>query len=158
SVSGGAIAGVGGVTAAVALAGVGAWTSPAAIATGIGAGPVVFAFIIIVDAAVVASAARAISIKRGWHGNFLAAFTLMMFLVCFAIARYLSLPPDWEHRAGPFLLFFGLLTLVNAPFDWLSLGLTRALLRQGSNLEAGGLIFWHSWMRVSPPSSSRFSR
>jgi len=37
---------------------------------------------------------------------------------------------------GPLLLFLGLLTLINAPFDWASLGLTRALLRRG--LELGG--------------------
>jgi hypothetical protein len=43
----------------------------------------------------------------------------------------------WQIRlAGPFLLFLGLLTLLNAPFDWASLGLTRALLRRG--LELGG--------------------
>jgi hypothetical protein len=34
------------------------------------------------------------------------------------------------------LLFLGLFTLVNAPFDWLSLGLTRLLLRYG--IEKGG--------------------
>jgi hypothetical protein len=34
------------------------------------------------------------------------------------------------------LLFLGLLTVLNAPFDWVSLGLTRALLRRG--LELGG--------------------
>src|SRR5258706_7133557 len=34
------------------------------------------------------------------------------------------------------LLFLGLLTLINAPFDWVSLGMTRALLRRG--LELGG--------------------
>jgi hypothetical protein len=33
-------------------------------------------------------------------------------------------------------LFLGLLTLVNAPFNWLSVGLTRALLRRG--VEVGG--------------------
>ena len=33
-------------------------------------------------------------------------------------------------------MFFGLMTLVNAPFDWLALGLTRALLRRG--LASGG--------------------
>jgi hypothetical protein len=38
--------------------------------------------------------------------------------------------------SGPLLLFLGLLTLINAPFDWASLGLTRALLRRG--LELGG--------------------
>lgn len=38
--------------------------------------------------------------------------------------------------SGPLLLFFGLLTLINAPFDWASLGLTRALLRRG--FELGG--------------------
>lgn len=34
-------------------------------------------------------------------------------------------------------LFFGVLSLINAPFDWLSLGLTRGLLRKG--LRMGGL-------------------
>ena len=34
------------------------------------------------------------------------------------------------------MLFLGLLTLINAPFDWASLGLTRALLHRG--LERGG--------------------
>jgi hypothetical protein len=34
------------------------------------------------------------------------------------------------------ILILGVLTLMNAPFDWISLGLTRALLRRG--LELGG--------------------
>jgi hypothetical protein len=38
--------------------------------------------------------------------------------------------------SGPLLLFVGLFTFLNAPFDWASLGLTRALLRRG--LELGG--------------------
>ena len=42
---------------------------------------------------------------------------------------------NWEV-AGPLMLFLGLLTLINAPFDWASLGLTRALLHRG--LERGG--------------------
>jgi hypothetical protein len=33
-------------------------------------------------------------------------------------------------------LFLGLLTLLNAPFDWASLGLTRALLRRGLELKS----------------------
>jgi hypothetical protein len=40
-----------------------------------------------------------------------------------------------SRRRGT-LLFIGLLTLLNAPFDWFSLGLMRALLRRG--LELGG--------------------
>jgi hypothetical protein len=40
------------------------------------------------------------------------------------------------HEGNALLLFLGLLTLINAPFDWASLGLTRALLRRG--LEVGG--------------------
>ena len=39
-------------------------------------------------------------------------------------------------REGPLLVFFGLLTLVNAPFDWLAIGLTRYFLRWG--LALGG--------------------
>ena len=50
-------------------------------------------------------------------------------------ARLLAQRFAWEF-AGPLLLFLGLLTLLNAPFDWASLGLTRALLRRG--LELGG--------------------
>jgi hypothetical protein len=48
-------------------------------------------------------------------------------------ARLLSSLDHW-NAAGPLLLFIGLLTLLNASFDWTSLGLTRALLRRGLEL------------------------
>jgi hypothetical protein len=48
-------------------------------------------------------------------------------------ARLLSPLTTWE-QTGPQFLFLGLLTLLNAPFDWASLGLTRALLRRGLEL------------------------
>lgn len=35
-----------------------------------------------------------------------------------------------------------LLTLVNAPFDWLALGITRALLRKGLEQGGGWPLFW----------------
>ena len=62
----------------------------------------------------------------------------MMIAVCFMGARLLSPLYSWEV-AGPLLLLLlllPLLTLLNAPFDWASLGRTRALLRRG--LEQGG--------------------
>jgi hypothetical protein len=52
----------------------------------------------------------------------------------------------------PLLLFLGLLTLLNAPFDWASLGLTRELLIGDSNLEDG---CWHLSIQLSPGSSPR---
>jgi hypothetical protein len=55
--------------------------------------------------------------------------------MCFGAAYCLSYLWSWEVF-GAALLFFGLLTILNAPFDWASLGLTRALLRRG--LELGG--------------------
>jgi hypothetical protein len=58
-----------------------------------------------------------------------------MILACLRAVDLLSASATWE-MAGPVLLFLGLLTLLNAPFDWASLGLTRALLRRG--LELGG--------------------
>ena len=58
-----------------------------------------------------------------------------MILACLVAANLLSPLERWE-QVGPMLLFLGLLTLLNAPFDWASLGLTRALLRRG--LEFGG--------------------
>jgi hypothetical protein len=58
-----------------------------------------------------------------------------MIVACLAAAD-LQPPPELWQLVGPLLLFVGLLTLLNAPFDWASLGLTRALLRRG--LELGG--------------------
>ena len=54
---------------------------------------------------------------------------------CLALAWLLSAFSIWPF-IGSLLLVLGLLTLINAPFDWASLGLTRALLRRG--LELGG--------------------
>jgi hypothetical protein len=70
-----------------------------------------------------------------WEGAFLTLFIPGMTLACFGAAVWLSSLPIWQIL-GPLLLFLGLLTLLNAPFDWFSLGLTRALLRRG--LELGG--------------------
>jgi hypothetical protein len=62
-----------------------------------------------------------------------------MIMVCLSGVNLLSPLKTWGG-SGPMLLFLGLLTLLNAllnaPFDWVSLGLTRALLRRG--LELGG--------------------
>ena len=58
-----------------------------------------------------------------------------MIFGCYGAAIWLPPLPIWQIL-GPLLLFLGLLTLLNAPFDWASLGLTRALLRRG--LELGG--------------------
>ena len=66
-------------------------------------------------------------------------FSLVLGLLCLALPVGLAGYPGWT-QAGPLLLFFGLLTLVNAPFDWLSLGLTRGLLRLG--LAKGGFWPW----------------
>jgi hypothetical protein len=73
--------------------------------------------------------------KSQRQGAFLLMFLFVMFLTCLAAADFLSSLPAWKDL-GPLLLFLGLLTLLNAPFDWASLGLTRALLRRG--LELGG--------------------
>jgi hypothetical protein len=99
---------------------------------------VVIAFL---GAVIVAAAIAVISAGLGalqrfkWEGAFLTLFTPGMILACFGAAVWLSSVPIWQIL-GPLLLFVGLLTLLNAPFDWFSLGLTRALLRRG--LELGG--------------------
>jgi hypothetical protein len=59
----------------------------------------------------------------------------VMIIICLGAAGTLSSLTSWR-LVGPLLLFLGLLTLINAPFDWASLGVTRALLRRG--LELGG--------------------
>jgi len=66
---------------------------------------------------------------------FLSLFLPAMILTCLGAVYFLAAAQTW-NAIGPLLLFLGLLTLLNAPFDWASLGLTRALLRRG--LELGG--------------------
>ena len=78
---------------------------------------------------------RKIAVRHQWEGVFLSVFLVVMIIGCFSSAGLASSFPRWNAMA-PIMLFFGLLTLLNAPFDWASLGLTRALLRRG--LELGG--------------------
>lgn len=75
------------------------------------------------------------SVKQGSQDKFQILFLLIGFVVCLASARWLPSFSDWD-RTSPPLLFLGLLTLINAPFDWLALGLTRLLLRWG--IQKGG--------------------
>jgi len=70
----------------------------------------------------------------------LTCFTALALVACFAAAFVLPVFPSWKIVA-PLLLFLGLFTLVNAPFDWLALGVTRALLRRG--LSRGGWWPFH---------------
>jgi hypothetical protein len=85
--------------------------------------------------AVAGAALSLLVIKHQLQGLFLWLFLPAMVLAYLACAAFLSPLKRWGV-VGPLLLFPGLLTLLNAPFDWTSLGLTRALLRRG--LELGG--------------------
>jgi len=127
------------VARAVPVSGAGAVAVAGAVAIGLGffaydAATVTIAIAIPIAIAIATAATLvvvfAVSIKRRWQGLFLLLFLVGMLLVCLGAAKVLSddtIPP---------LMFLGLLTLINAPFDWASLGLTRALLRRG--LELGG--------------------
>jgi hypothetical protein len=77
----------------------------------------------------------AFAIKHQAQGLFLLFFIPTMILACLAVVGLLLPLRTWPYT-GPLLLFQGLLTLINAPFNWASIGLTRALLRRG--LELGG--------------------
>jgi hypothetical protein len=81
--------------------------------------------------------------RRG-QAVFLAVFFVAMTVVCLLMARGLSNFDHWPEIGGPILLFLGLLTLLNAPFDWISLGMTRLLLRYG--LERQGS--WPVWLAL----------
>jgi hypothetical protein len=83
--------------------------------------------------AAIVLAMRHFILKFGWQSAFPTVFVAAMVLSCLIAASLLSFMSDWIF-AGPPLLFLGLLTLLNAPFDWASLGLTRALLRRGLEL------------------------
>jgi hypothetical protein len=74
------------------------------------------------------------SVQHNRQNIFLSLYVPFMFAVCYGSAAFLSHLSIWKD-VGPMLLFLGLLTLINAPFDWLSLGLTRALMRRGLERE-----------------------
>ena len=136
---GGAVPGAVGVAfafaVAFALAGAGAGVFAAAFAVAFGvAVPVAVAVAVAVLVAI-----RAISdwsVKTGCQGAFLILFFLAATLAAFAGVYFLSSLQNWRG-VGALLLIFVVLTLVNAPFDWSAVGLTRALLRRG--LAPGGL-------------------
>jgi len=75
------------------------------------------------------------SIQGRWQGMVLVLSTCFLVIAFFIFAYQFSYLKGWKVL-GPMALFLGLLTVINAPFDWASLGLTRALLRRG--LELGG--------------------
>ena len=83
------------------------------------------------------SGALVLSLKRGLEtrhqGAFVSALGFAMVAVIVAATFWLSRLETWDF-AGPILLFVGLLPWLNAPFDWASIGLTRALLRRGVEL------------------------
>jgi len=60
-----------------------------------------------------------------------AGFTALGLGYCYFGSNWLAASPAWQQNVGAALLFLPLLTLLNAPFDWFSLGLTRTLLRLG---------------------------
>jgi hypothetical protein len=62
-----------------------------------------------------------------WEGVLLSFIVIAHIIACYVAPIWLSSLQMWQIL-GPLLLFLGVLTLLNAPFDWVSLGLTRALL------------------------------
>lgn len=126
-------AGADAIGAVVVALTVGAIAAGAASRAGAAAGATAAAGVVAAAFAVATVSKKAID--HGWHGNFLAVFFASMIAACIAGVSLLA-PRDGWQIAGPALFFLSLLTLLNAPFDWASLGLTRALLRRG--LELGG--------------------
>jgi hypothetical protein len=62
-------------------------------------------------------------------------------LLCLLLPLATGIAPDWRNR-GASLYVLPLLTLVNAPFDWAALGITRALLRKGLEQRGGWPLVW----------------
>ena len=86
----------------------------------------------------------AFAINRQAQGQFLLFFIPAMIAACLSAVGLLLPLQTWPYT-GPLLLFQGLLTLINAPFNWVSIGLTRALLWRG--LELGG--WWPYFLGVA---------
>ena len=82
--------------------------------------------------------------ERNVWGRGLLLFTLFYGSICFALPWFFGGRDAWAE-ASPLFYFLVLLTLVNAPFDWLALGATRLLLRLG--MKKGG--WWPLLMGIA---------
>lgn len=96
----------------------------------VGIGAVVGAFCIVFAVARAIAWLSAKSTANRWQGLFLSMHGVVFTIGCLAAAYFFS-SSIWWFYTGSLLLFLSLFAVVNAPFDWLSLGLTRALLRRG---------------------------
>jgi len=81
------------------------------------------------------------SIRHQHHALYLFITVLALLVGAFASAYFLSTSRGWTIL-GPLIAVLGLLTVVNAPFDWVALGLTRALLRRGLAPNGRGPYFY----------------
>jgi hypothetical protein len=128
------------VASAVAGANAGAGVGAIALAAGLTA---------VVLAVVTPTAAWGLNaIERGGRqGPFMVIYCIVLAMGCFSTPYYLATFESWD-RIGPLILFFGLLTLVNAPVDWLAIGFTRALLRRGLS-RAGWWPFLYAMVDVA---------
>jgi hypothetical protein len=75
-------------------------------------------------------------LKPGFHSVTLAGATALLLVVSLWVSPMVAVGSTLAFNIS-MIYFLGLLTLVNAPFDWLAIGITRGLLRRG--LEIGGL-------------------
>jgi hypothetical protein len=69
--------------------------------------------------------------SHGLRPFFLCFFWLCMMAAVLFPAPALLAPLSTWKVCGPVLLFFGVLTLINAPFDWLSLGIPAGCCARG---------------------------
>jgi hypothetical protein len=135
----GAGAGAGAVVIVSVVAGAGAGAVAGVID---GAGAVAVASVVVGALAVAGAVAVAVAVavafavfsnlsrRRGWEQWFLLGLAASGLLGCWLAVPIIAYEKNFPIE-GLHLLFLGLLTFVNAPFDWLSIGLTRGLLRRG---------------------------
>ncbi len=90
------------------------------------------------------------SFEIGRQGAFLSLFYPAATLAAFAGGCFFSSWDTWP-TLGALLLIFGVLTLVNAPFDWFAIGMTRALLRRGLAPGGRGPFFYAAVDAIAAP-------
>ncbi len=131
---------------AFALATAGAFATPGALITAGGvaltSGGVIGGYgatvtqAITMGLALAAAFASVRAIRKG-HGSIFYVLLTAALLGCCLLVPFLADLGEVPTQRSGLLLFLGLLTLLNAPFDWISLGLTRGFLRKGLELTGG---------------------
>lgn len=76
-----------------------------------------------------------------YHAYLLICISIAIPILCLIFAALFSVSSTWG-KAGPMILYMGFLPVLNSVFDWISVGITRALMWRGIQRRAWWPLYY----------------